>query len=62
MTHRYQEFLDLSERLDSNRAILVGRAAVQGSDLVANGAPSLESTLNTWTYFRLVFPISTAAP
>ncbi len=62
MTHRYQEFLDLSERLDSNRAILVGRAAGQGSDLVANGAPSLESTLNTWTYFRLVFPISTAAP
>ncbi len=62
MTHRYQEFLDLSERLDSNRAILVGRAAGQGSSLVANGSPPLESTLDTWTYFRLVFPISTAAP
>jgi len=62
MTHRYQEFLDLSERLDWNRAILVGRAAGQGSDLVTNGSPPAASTLDTWTYFRLVFPISTAAP
>ncbi len=62
MTHRYQEFLDLSERLDWNRAILVGRAAGQGSGLVANQSPPAASTLDTWTYFRLVFPISTAAP
>ena len=60
LTHRYQGFLDLSEHLDWNRAILVGRASGQGSDLVTNGTMPKKSSA-TWTYYRLVFPISEAA-
>ncbi|MFP6602877.1 MAG: hypothetical protein VB862_10150 [Pirellulaceae bacterium] len=60
LAHHYQQFLDLSEQLDWNRVILVGRAKGQGSDLLTNGAVSKDIT-GRWTYYRLVFPISSAA-
>jgi hypothetical protein len=60
LAHHYQQFLDMSEQLDWNRVILVGRAKGQGSDLLTNGAVSKDIT-GRWTYYRLVFPISSAA-
>ena len=60
LTHRYQGYLDLSKHLDWNRAILVGRAVDQASDLVSNRQVSTDAS-QTWTYYRVVFPISVSA-
>ena len=57
LAHHYQRFLDVSEQLDWNRVVLVGRAKGQGSDLSANGTVAKNAT-GRWTYYRLVFPIS----
>ena len=60
LAHHYQQFLDMSEQLDWNRVVLVGRVQGQGSDLLTNGTVSKNVT-DRWTYYRLVFPISTTA-
>ena len=57
LAHHYQQFLDVSEQLDWNRVVLVGRSEEQGSDLLTNGTVSKDVT-GRWTYYRLVFPVS----
>ena len=60
LAHHYQQFLDMSEQLDWNRVVMVGRAKGQGSELLTNGTVSKDVT-GRWTYYRLVFPISATA-
>ena len=57
LAHHYQRFLDVSEQLDWNRVVLVGRAKGKGSELSANETVA-ENAGGRWTYYRLVFPVA----
>jgi hypothetical protein len=63
LTHRYQSYIDLSDHVRSGRAILVGRAARRATELT-QGDKSLGEFYEpdrSWTYFRLVLPVSLPA-
>ena len=61
LTHRYQPYLDLSDHLRLNRAVLVGRADEPVTQLVhADGRPlAATEDMSSETWFRFVFPVST---
>jgi hypothetical protein len=60
LTHRYQPYLDLSDHLRLNRAVLVGRADDPITQLMnADGRPLAAEGTSSETWFRFVFPVST---
>ena len=58
LTHRYQPWLDMSDHLNLNRAVLVGRVAKGASSLVVGG--DVVEPDQQWVYYRIVFPVSPA--
>jgi hypothetical protein len=58
LTHRYQPWLDMSDHLNLNRAVLVGRVAAGASRLAVGG--ELKEPDQQWVYYRIVFPVSPA--
>jgi len=56
LTHRYQNYLDLSDHLQSGRAILLGRASEPGRTLEIDGADDPPG--DRWTFCRVLFPVS----
>jgi hypothetical protein len=58
LTDRYQPYVDLSEHVRLDQAVLVGRAVGPVSTLGNQDGPLAEpSDTNTWTWYRLVFPV-----
>jgi hypothetical protein len=57
LTHRYQPYLDLSEHLRMDRAILVGRGPGPATTLQRDGESQEEMTDRHWTIYRVVFPV-----
>ncbi|MBN1908254.1 MAG: hypothetical protein JW818_00815 [Pirellulales bacterium] len=65
LANAYQEFVDLSDLLDENHAILVGRApktASAGATLVRDGQPLGNADNQQITVFRFLFPVKTEKP
>jgi hypothetical protein len=64
LTHRYQPQIDLSEHIRLGQAVLVGRAETPGTELRRDStSPLVDSQqLTHWTYFRIILPVSAAAP
>ena len=68
LSNQYQGFVDLSDLLKTDRAILVARipqddtAAGQyrGADLTCDGKPIPDAQVNRTTLYRFVFPVQTA--
>jgi hypothetical protein len=58
LTHRYQPWLDMSDHLNLNRAVLVGRVAKGASRLVVGG--EVVEPDQQWVYYRIVLPVSPA--
>jgi hypothetical protein len=54
LSHRYQPELDFSEGARLGQAVLVGRAAEPVAEMVGAG----EAGPTTWTWYRIVLPIS----
>ena len=59
LTHRYQSWLDMSDHLNLNRAVLVGRVAKGASRLLVGGDVIVPD--QQWVYYRIVLPVSPAA-
>ena len=59
LTHRYQPWLDMSDHLNLNRAVLVGRVAKGASRLLVGGDVIVPD--QQWVYYRIVLPVSPAA-
>ena len=59
LTHRYQPWLDMSDHLNLNRAVLVGRVAAGPSSLLVGG--DLVDPDQQWIYYRIIFPVSAVA-
>ena len=59
LTHRYQPWLDMSDHLNLNRAVLVGRVEAGPSRLVVGG--DLVEPDQQWIYYRIIFPVSAVA-
>jgi hypothetical protein len=57
LTHRYQPYTDLSDHLKIGRAVLVGRARSPFSRLARDGQSLAGATDQSWTFFRLVYPV-----
>jgi hypothetical protein len=59
LLHRYQGEIDLSDHLQLDRAVLVGRAQQPAVRIIGDG-PSADADTVTrhWTYYRIVFPVS----
>lgn len=55
--HRYQTYVDLSEHLANGRAVLFGRAEQRASEIRLNGQAAGENYDQTWTFYRVVFPV-----
>ena len=65
LLHRYQNFVDLSNLLKADRAILVGSAPSEaaaatkyGSLLLRDGEPLAATGQRQLTVYRFVYPIS----
>ena len=58
LTHRYQPWLDMSDHLNLNRAVLVGRVVKGASRLVVGG--EVVEPDQQWVYYRIVLPVSPA--
>jgi hypothetical protein len=58
LLNRYQQRLDYTHLLDKGRAILVGRAREHASELLRDGKSFDGSDDKTWTYYRLVLPVT----
>jgi hypothetical protein len=63
LTHRYQPYIDLSEHIRLGQAVLVGRAN-QPVAHFDNAGRSLAdpSDTTTWTWYRIVFPVTAKGP
>jgi len=57
LSNRYQGFMDLSDHLDTGRAILVGRALTPPGELWRDDAPLEDANGKHWTFYRIVFPV-----
>ncbi len=58
LTHRYQGQIDLSDHLNTERAVLVGRASEPAVRLNVDSGPVEDNGSNKhWTYYRIVFPV-----
>jgi len=61
LSNRYQGFVDLTDALKTDRAVLIGRARTgsppHGATLWCNGAPMPESQVRRTTYYRFVLPV-----
>jgi hypothetical protein len=57
LSHRYQGYIDLSDHLDTGRAVLVGRGRQRASKLLRDGDPLSDSYERDWTFYRVVFPV-----
>jgi hypothetical protein len=69
LSNRYQGFVDFSNLLKTNLAVLVGRAeggapeaSGCGAELLCNGRPVPESQVRHTTIYRFVFPVETEQP
>ena len=58
LTHRYQSRLDLSDHLNLQRALLVGRVSAGASTLMLGS--EVINPDQQWVYYRIVFPVSPA--
>jgi len=59
LTHRYQPQIDLSEHIRLGQAILVGRAKQPAAHIAPLTDPA---DTNSWTWYRVILPVSTARP
>jgi hypothetical protein len=58
LLHRHRGEVDLSDHLQTGRAVLVGRAPSPAVRLTVNGqTPVGKEEGQQWTYFRMVFPV-----
>jgi hypothetical protein len=57
LSHRYQSYVDLSHLLQRGRAILLGRSKQRAADLQIGGEDAETHYDQTWTYYRIVFPV-----
>jgi len=58
LTHRYQPYIDLSDHVRLNRAVLVGIAAQPVAKLQNDDGPlAKQAETNSWTWYRIVFPV-----
>lgn len=60
LQHRYQPYIDFSEHLLHDRAILMGHTAQPATELVLDGASAKERYDQHWTFYRVVFPVQRA--
>jgi hypothetical protein len=61
-SNSYEPFVDMSDLLDQNRAILVGYAREPALQLTDGGKPLAGPNDLHWTVYRFVYPISKAKP
>jgi hypothetical protein len=59
-SHNSQEFVDLSDLLGLDRAILVGHASTPAAQLTNSGQPLAGPEDQHWVVYRFVFPVSRA--
>jgi hypothetical protein len=63
LLHRYQPWLDLSDHLQMDRAILVGSSPVRQGELQRDGESLAEhydqETQESRTWYRLIIPVAT---
>lgn len=57
LTHRYHRSIDLTQHLNSGRAILVGRSKQVAAQVVLNGVELQTENQAHWTYYRLQMPV-----
>lgn len=62
LSHRYQGYLDLSEHLQTGKAILLGRGPQPAPGLLRAGRPLEEHYRQRWTFYRVMFPVEPARP
>jgi hypothetical protein len=62
LSHRYQGYLDLSEHLQTGKAILLGRGVEPAPGLLRAGRPLDENYRQRWTFYRVMFPVEPARP
>lgn len=60
LLHRYHGFIDLSQHLAADRAILVGRAEAPATTLIADGQPLSSDGDKHWTFYRIMFKTTAA--
>lgn len=61
LSHRYQDYVDLSAHLNSGRAVLIGRIDERGSQVAVDGRAIDRDAGRHWTFCRIVFPVDRAA-
>jgi len=57
LSHRYQDYIDLSTHLKNGRAILIGRIEERGTHVAVNGQEIDGDAGRHWTFCRIVFPV-----
>ena len=63
LTHHYQGYLDLTQHLSLQRAVLAGRAEQPATSLTSHGEPVAErQDKRLWTWYRLVLPVNPYSP
>jgi hypothetical protein len=55
-----QEFVDLSDLLELDRAILIGNSSTPAAQLTNAGQPLAGPEDQHWTVYRFIFPVSRA--
>lgn len=61
LANRYHDFLDLSDHLTMNQAILVGRASTPVAPLELNGESPQNENNKQYTFFRFLLPVKPRA-
>ena len=57
LTHRYQSFVDLSQQLNSGRAVLLGRCKTPATELTSDQIATGDTYDRRWTFCRILFPV-----
>jgi hypothetical protein len=60
LTHRYQPYVDFTEHVQSERAVLIGRGDEPVARLQVRGQNLPAGDSRTFTWYRLVFPVEYA--
>ena len=56
LLHRHYGYLDMSQHLKLDRAILVGMSEEPATEVTSDGAPLEFSGDQRWTFYRIAFP------